>query len=150
MARKRIELPEETRDAKQTLDIILDDLVSHYGNAKAELDTVKKDVDELNSELKKVMLENAITEHSADGFKVKYVVSEKETMNEEQLIEILTKQHAELCETFGLIKMRPYVDFDAIEKEIYNGNISEDVLKDIGKCKSVKEIVSIRLSKEKK
>ena len=137
------------QNAKEQLDTILAELVSEYGQEKAKLDTIKKTCDELNAELKKTMSENDITEFSADGYKVKYIVSEKETMNELQLIELLTKKHKELTDNLGLVKTKPYVDFDAIEKEVYNGNIPEDVLKDIGKCKEVKEVVSVRLSKEK-
>ena len=144
MARK---LPQ--KDAKGTLDTILSELVSQYGKEKAKLDEAKKSCDALNNELKTTMQDNDITEYSADGYKVKYIVSERETMNEDKLIVLLTNSHKELCDNLGLIKMRPYVDFDAIEKEIYNGNIPEDVLKDIGKCKEVKEVVQIRLSKEK-
>lgn len=148
MARRNLQ--SETQTAKGTLDTILNNLVESYGQEKARLDAVKKECDELNTELKKVMLENNITEFSTGTFKVKYTVSEKETMNEPKLLEILTTTHKELTETFELVKMRPYVDFDAIEREVYNGNISQDVLSDIGKCKEVKEVVSLRLSKEKK
>lgn len=132
-----------------TVDSILSELVSSYGNAKNELDEVKAECDVLNKKIKETMQENDIKEFSADGFKVKYVVSEKETMNEAQLLEIMSTKHKDVSDNFGFIKTRPYIDFDAIEKEIYNGNVSDELLKDIGKCKETKEVVSIRLSKEK-
>lgn len=145
MARKKPAL-----NAKETLDTILKNLVSEYGQQKDRLDALDKIVKDINKEIKKFMSENSIEEcTSDDGYAVKYIVSERETINELRLIEILTTKHAELTETFGLVKMKPYVDFDAIEKETYAGNISTDVLKDIGDCKETKEVVSIRLSKPK-
>lgn len=142
---------EEPKSAKATLDSILDSIVSEYGQLKDKLTKIKEDCDKFNQDIKETMEENDIREFSSsDGYKVKYVVSEKETMNEEKLIDILSTKHKELSNTLGLVKMKPYVDFDAIEKEVYNGNIPEDVMKDIGTCKETKEIVSLRLSKEKK
>lgn len=137
-------------DAKETLDTIIGDLVSEYGQQKAELDALKKNVDSLNAQLKDLMLENNIEEFSANGYKVKYSVSERETINELQLLDMLLKKHKDLSEQLGLVKTKLYVDFEAIEKETYNGNLSDKVLKDIGKCREVKEVVSLRLSKEKK
>lgn len=137
-------------DAVDTIKDILTELVESYGKAKRELDEAKAECDVLNKKLKDTMQENDITDFSAGGFKVKYIVSEKETMNEAKLLEIMQAKHKETAENFGFIKMRPYIDFDAIEKEVYNGNVSKELLADIGRCKETKEVVSIRLSKEKK
>ena len=147
---RRIFTEDESVGVAETLDSILTELVESYGKAKKEMDEVKAECDVLNKKLKETMEDNDIKEFSAGGYKVKYVVSEKETMNEARLLEIMNTKHKEAAENFGFIKTRPYIDFDAIEKEIYNGNVSEGLLADIGKCRETKEVVSIRLSKEKK
>lgn len=131
------------------VESVLADLVKSYGQAKAELDEVKGRVDSLNKELKETMAENDIKDFSAGGYKVKYIVSEKESVNEDKLLGLLSTKHKDTAEQLGFVKMKPYVDFDAIEKEIYNGNVSEELLADIGTCRETKEVVSVRLSKEK-
>lgn len=148
---RRLNVAETTaKTVKGTIDSILSELVSDYGRAKKSLDDAKAECDGLNKQLKDVMHENDITEFSADGYKVKYIVAERETMNEERLLELMTTKYKELSDTFELVKMRPYVDTDAIEKETYNGNIPQDLLADMGKCIETKEVVTLKLSKEKK
>ena len=143
MARRKFET------AADALESILNELVSSYATAKRELDEVKAECDVLNKKLKETMAENDITEFSADGYKVKYIVSEKETMNEAQLLELMQTKYKESAEAFELIKVRPYVDIDAVEKETYNGNIPQELLKDMGGCVETKEVITLRLSKEK-
>ena len=48
------------------------------------------------------------------------------------------------------IKTKEYVDMDTLESEIYHGSFSEDALKAMDKCKSVKLTPTLTISIAKK
>jgi hypothetical protein len=49
----------------------------------------------------------------------------------------------------GLIKTREYVDYDVLEKLLYNQKITPYGLKKIEDCREVKEVVTLRITKSK-
>ena len=50
----------------------------------------------------------------------------------------------------GIIKTKEYVDFDALEKAIYNGLLPGETLLEMDKAREVKEVVTLRVTKIKK
>ena len=123
----------------------LDILIPRYATNKSELDSYKKICDKENAQIKSIMKDFVITSYEAGDYKVSYVTSNRESMNEEMLLEI--------AHNYGIpeiVKTREYIDFDALEKAIYDGKISEEILLEMDKAKEVKEIVTLRLTKLKK
>lgn len=124
--------------------IDLDELIPQYALNKSELDSYKKLCDRENAQIKAVMKDFALQHYEAGGYKATYSVSNRETMNEEKLLDI--------AHNFGLhkiIKTKEYIDFDALEKAIYDGEISEEMLLEMDKAKESKEVVTLRVSKIK-
>ena len=119
----------------------LEKLVFKYGVDKGQLDMYKKDVEEGNALIKKVMSELGVTECQADKYKVTKIIQTKESMNEEGLLEF-AKTRPELL---NAIRTREYIDFDALESMIYNGEIPAELIVEIGKFKQTKEIETLRL-----
>lgn len=130
-------------------DVDLDELIPMYAENKAELDSYKKLCDTENSQIKDKMLEIGQDTYSAGGYKAKRTVSERVSMNEDKLLTVMKKHNIN-----EVIKTREYVDMDALENYLYHidedSSESEELLSDIDKCREIKEVVQLRVSKEKK
>lgn len=137
----RLNLSNVTTDEVLTLD----ELIPAYANNKAELDTYKKVCDTQNSEIKKRLEELGENEYSAGGYVAKRSVQKRESINEDRLLEVLVKHGVP-----EVIKTREYVDMDALEKYLYNNELSDELSADLDSCRETTEVVQLRLTKEKK
>lgn len=123
----------------------LDELIPQYAQNKAEMDSYKKICDSENAQIKALMAELDDPVYEAGGYKATYSVQERESMNEDILLDIA--HHFGLSE---IVRTKEYIDFDALEKAIYDGKISDDILLEMNKAKEVKEVVTLRVTKIKK
>lgn len=123
----------------------LERLIPQYAANKVELDSYKKICDRENTQIKSIMRDFAINKYEADGYKASYSVSTRETMNEDKLLEI-----AHMYGIPEIVKTKEYIDFDALEKALYDGKISKEIMLEMDKAKEVKEVVTLRVSKIKK
>lgn len=122
----------------------LNELVERYGKNKEQLDTIKKLTDADNKEIKKLMQDSDLKEFASDSYKAKYVISTKNTVNEDKLIDVL-----KTYKISDVIKTKEYVDFDALESYIYNHNISSELASAIDRCNTPIETIQLRISKRK-
>lgn len=122
----------------------LEELIPRYALNKSELDAYKKLCDTDNAKIKEMMLQSQEKKHEAGDYVATVTVSERETMNEEMLLEIA--HHYGVSE---IVKTKEYIDFDALEDAIYNGRIPQDILLQMNKARQVKEVVTLKVSKKK-
>lgn len=137
---------------RQKINIVsLDDIILRYANNKAEFDSYKKLCDTDNAKIKELMLAEDISERQVEGYKATCTVSQRETMKEDILISMFTSVPAfiALAEEYNIVKQKPYVDFDALEKVIYDGKLSNEQLLELDKAKESKDVVTLRISKVK-
>ena len=127
--------------AKETLD----ELIPKYALNKSEFDSYKKLCDAENAQIKEIMLSENIEEATSGGYTAKVVVQNRESMNEEKLLEIA--HHHGISE---IIKTKEYIDFDALENAIYKGLIKQEIILEMDNAKEVKEVVTLRITKVKK
>lgn len=123
----------------------LNELIPLYGEKNTECNALKKVVSDLNSkvktEIKRVKKENS--DIIIDGWKCSLTISESYDFNEERLIEFCKENK------INVVKKKEYIDFDALEKLIYNGKISEDIIIEMDKCRDLKTKETLRCSKGK-
>lgn len=122
----------------------LNKLVPQYAQTKQQADEYKKRSDKENAEIKSIMTSLALQHYEAGGYKVVRSVQERESINEEMLLEI-----AHIHGIPEIVKTKEYIDYDALEKAIYDGKISQDILLEMDKAKEVKHVVQLRVSKIK-
>lgn len=125
----------------------LEELIVNYGTNKSKLDKLKKLVDADNSEIKSIMTNDNINEYSCNGYTVKLTVQNRESINEIKLLELLQSHESDI--PAGIIKVKPYVDTDALESAIYNGLIPQEILVDMNKCKETKKVNTLKVSESK-
>ena len=122
----------------------LKELIPIYYDIKQNLDFYKKECDAGNAEIKKLMAEQNLKDYEVDGIVVKYVVQKKESMNEEALLTLLKERGYD-----SVIRTKEYVDMDALENALYHDAIDKDTVVDMDKCREVKEVIQLRISKKK-
>lgn len=100
----------------------------------------------LGSEIKSFMYDNDMNNFSSDNFTATITKKENEELNEELAIEIIKKNLSpELRKT--VIKKKEYIDDDALEKLVYNGQFDIKLLQ---KAKIIKPpTITLRISKKK-
>ena len=130
---------------KITLD--LESQIKDYAEQKERLDILKKWCDAESKDIKETMQNLDLSKVEAGEYTATCTVSNRETMNEEYLLAIIARSDIHLD---GLIKTKEYVDFDVLEKAIYNNQIPQDVLLEMDKAREVKEVVTLRVTKKKK
>lgn len=132
--------------------LTLDELITSYGNHNAEYGSLKKVCDSEKEQIKKSMLVQGLPEKTAGGWKVTCTTTTRESMNEEQLLQVLKKDWEAQYGTeipCPYIKTREYVDMDVLESVLYAGEISQATLLEMDACRSVTEVVTLRCSKAK-
>lgn len=130
----------------------LDKLIPQYAMNKAEMDGYKKLCDKENAQIKAIMAEFKQDKYSAGDYVASYSVSQRESINEEILLSLFAyvPGFVSVAEQYGIVKTKPYIDFDALEKALYDEALSKDQIMDIDKARETKEVVTLRISKAKK
>lgn len=141
----RLNLSNVTENVTAEESNALDTLIPSYANNKAEMDSYKKVCETQNSQIKEQMEKLKKSEYTAGGYVAKRIVVEKESMNEERLLDILAKHGIP-----EVIKTKEYVDMDALEKYLYNNELSDELAADLNSCRIINTTVQLRISKEKK
>ena len=136
----RLNLTEET-----TLAIPLDDLIPMYAHNKIELDSYTQLCKEENESIKKQMLELGTEVYNAGGYTAKRTVSHRESLNEDKLMVVILKHGIK-----DVIKTKEYVDMDALENYLYHNEMTSSLAADLDSCKTKTEVVTLRVTKDKK
>ena len=119
--------------------------IDKYKESKDKENALKKANNELNENIKSYMHENNITSANSDNWTVTLSCTKKESLNEDLAIEII-KENLGGALLSSVIKQKEYIDEDALEKLVYNGDF--DINK-LAKAKMVKETYTLRVGKKK-
>lgn len=119
--------------------------IDRYKELKDEENALKKANNDLNATIKTYMHEHDMTSANSKNWTVTLSCTKKESLNEDLAIEII-KENLGGALLSSVIKQKEYIDDDALEKLVYNGNF--DITK-LAKAKMVKETYTLRISKKK-
>lgn len=124
----------------------LEQLIDAYALNKNELDGYKKICDAENAEIKALMTELELDKASTEDYTATLSIQHRETMDEDKLLEVLRNAgYADI-----VIRTKEYVDMDLLEAAIYHDRIDKDTLLAMQRCKEVKEVQTLKISKRKK
>lgn len=124
---------------------ILEQMIDDYKDGKDKENALNKSNNVLNENIKSYMQEHNLNNASSDKYTASLSITNKESLNEDLAIEIIkSKLGGPLLAT--VIKQKEYIDEDALEKLIYNGDFDPN---DLIKAKIVKSITTLRISKRK-
>ena len=119
--------------------------IDKYKESKDNENALKKANNELNETIKTYMQEHDMTSANSDNWTATLSCTKKESLNEDLAIEII-KENLGGALLSSVIKQKEYIDEDALEKLVYNGDF--DINK-LAKAKMVKETYTLRIGKKK-
>ena len=119
--------------------------IDKYKESKDTENALKKANNELNENIKTYMREHDMSSANSEKYTATLSCTKKESLNEELAIEII-KENLGGALLSSVIKQKEYIDEDALEKLVYNGDF--DITK-LAKAKMVKETYTLRVSKKK-
>ena len=126
----------------------LDILVPRYGERDTKIKALTKEHNADKEQIKTLMENLEETDWVSGGYKVKRVVSTTETLNEDMLLMLMQRNRA-LIEKLGILKTKEYVDMEALEKAIYEGELPKEIITDMDACRETKTTVALRCTKAK-
>ena len=119
--------------------------IDKYKESKDTENALKKANNELNETIKTYMHEHDMTSANSENWTATLSCTKKESLNEDLAIEII-KENLGGALLSSVIKQKEYIDEDALEKLVYNGDF--DINK-LAKAKIVKETYTLRVNKKK-
>ena len=131
------------RDGNTGFD--LSKAIDEYKESKDKENALKKANNELNENIKSYMSEHDMTSANSENWTATLSCTKKESLNEDLAIEII-KENLGGALLSSVIKQKEYIDEDALEKLVYNGDF--DINK-LAKAKIVKETYTLRVNKKK-
>ena len=121
-------------------------MADKYGLLKEQEAELKKEIKPLNDDIKKAMGEYNLDGYIANNFTVKISERKNEDFNEAKALDIL-KENLTPEQQADVIKVKEYIDDDALESLVYNGEFDLHLLDG---CKIVKApTITLRVSRNK-
>ena len=130
------------RDGNPGFD--LSKAIDEYKESKDKENVLKKANTAMNESIKKYMSENGMDEASSDMYTAVLSNTTKESLNEDLAIAIIKENLGGALLNF-VIKQKEYIDEDALEKLVYNGDF--DISK-LEKAKITKVTTTLRIKKK--
>lgn len=119
--------------------------IDEYKESKDKENALKKANNEMNENIKSYMYEHDMSSADSNKYTATLSCTKKESLNEDLAIEII-KENLGGALLSSVIKQKEYIDEDALEKLVYNGDF--DINK-LAKAKMVKETYTLRITKRK-
>ena len=123
----------------------IDSLIDDYKASKDKENALKKSNADVSYKIKSYFIDKGIDKHSTDLYTATVTTTNKESLNDELAIEII-KENLDGALLKSVIKQKEYIDEDALEKLVYNGDF--DITK-LEKAKIVKPVTTLRVTKKK-
>ena len=107
------------RDGNPGFD--LSKAIDEYKESKDKENSLKKANDRIGKDIKQYMIDNDMTKANGEKYTVTMSKTVKQKLNEDLAIEII-KENLDGALLASVIKQKEYIDEDALEKLVYNGD----------------------------
>lgn len=130
---------------REGIKLDIDSLIDEYKASKDKENALKKSNADVSDKIKSYFIDKGIDKHSTALYTATVTTTNKESLNDELAIEII-KENLDGALLKSVIKQKEYIDEDALEKLVYNGDF--DITK-LEKAKIVKPVTTLRVTKKK-
>ena len=107
------------RDGNPGFD--LSKAIDEYKESKDKENALQKANDRMGKDIKQYMIDNNMTKANGEKYTVTMSKTVKQKLNEDLAIEII-KENLDGALLASVIKQKEYIDEDALEKLVYNGD----------------------------
>ena len=129
-------------------DLVLTSTINRIFRNKHDFKELDEQIKKDTKYIKEKLAERKITEFETDSCKAVITYQQRNSMDEEKLIEIL-KNYLSKTGQEKVIKTKEYVDYDELEKLIYNGVIPAEKLEPAQTTKTI-AVLNVKQRKENK
>lgn len=130
---------------RTTPKLDINKIIDSYKESKDKENALKKVNTEMGNNIKSYFQTNGLDKVDTDKYTATVTTSTSESLNEELAIEII-KENLDGAMLNTVIKSKEYIDEDALEKLVYNGDF--DITK-LAKAKITKTTSTLRVGKKK-
>ena len=130
---------------REATKLDIDSLIDGDKASKDIENALKKCIADVSDKIKSYFIDKGIDKHYTDLYTATVTTTNKESLNDELAIEII-KENLDGALLKSVIKQKEYIDEDALEKLVYNGDF--DITK-LEKAKIVKPVTTLRVVKKK-
>ena len=123
----------------------LSKIINEYKESKDKENALKKVNNGLSDSIKGYMYEHNMRSADSEKYTATLTKTDKESLNEDLAIEII-KENLSGALLSSVIKQKEYIDEDALEKLVYNGDF--DINK-LAKAKITKTSYTLRVTRRK-
>lgn len=123
----------------------LSKIIDEYKESKDKENALKKVNNALSANIKGYMYEHDMSSADSEKYTATLTRSDKESLNEDLAIEIIKENLSGTLLSY-VIKQKEYIDEDALEKLVYNGDF--DINK-LAKAKITKTSYTLRVTRRK-
>lgn len=123
----------------------LSKIIDEYKESKDKENALKKVNNALSENIKGYMYEHDMSSADSEKYTAILTKTDKESLNEDLAIEII-KENLSGALLSSVIKQKEYIDEDALEKLVYNGDF--DINK-LAKAKITKTSYTLRVTRRK-
>lgn len=123
----------------------LSKVIDEYKESKDKENALKKINSKMGDDIKEYMCKKGLSTADSDKYTATLTKVEKDSLNDDLAIEII-KENLDGALLASVIKQKEYIDEDALEKLVYNGDF--DINK-LSKAKLTKVSYTLRVSKKK-
>lgn len=135
-------MPRRTNSTKEQS---ISEIINKYKRDKDMENHLKNLNTQNGKKIKEYFSQHEISRFDTDEYTATVSTSNSESLNDDLAIEII-KEHLEGALLSSVIKKREYIDEDALEKLVYNGDFDISLL---GRAKIVKTTTTLRVTKRK-
>ena len=126
----------------------INEMIDSYGEQKKIFDPMKKSMENQSNTIKAIMQENNTNCIETENFKATVTERITEGFDENKLISVISSIDPD--SKLDILKVKQYVDMDALEDAIYRGAITDENLLKIGECKTTKTSYALTVKPVKK
>jgi len=128
-----------TKKTEQTLE----EMIPIYGEINSQCNELTKRVNTLKADIKKAIKTagKANKDIVIGGWKCSLAITDASDFNEARLIEFCKQNNIDVVRT------KEYIDGAELERLMFNGSISKDIMLEMDKCKDKKEKETLRCVK---
>lgn len=145
-----VEVKEEATNKRGDNLSKLSTLVERWGKNKVVLDPLKKEVDKDAAEIKKIMLEEELDTSISGDYTASLTFKTTESFDEDALLTYIKSALVGKDGKCPYINLVEVVNWEEIEKAIFNGTITKEQVLEIDKFKTVKKTPTLNFVKPKK
>ena len=133
------------RRTNSTQEQTISEIINKYKRDKDMENHLKNLNTQNGKKIKEYFSKHEISSFDTDEYTATVSTSNSESLNDDLAIEII-KEHLEGALLSSVIKKKEYIDEDALEKLVYNGDFDISLLE---KAKIVKTTTTLRVTKRK-